>query len=40
MEMQGYNAEYFEVISEMSRICSIISNNNKLEEKKEKLLIK
>ena len=38
-EEQGYVAEYYEVINEMSQICQTIMQNNKTEvkEKKEKI---
>lgn len=35
-EGEGYLAEYNEIISEMSRLCSIISHNNKAENKGER----
>lgn len=35
-EESGYQAEYYDVINEMSKLCSIISFNNKSENKDKK----
>ncbi len=35
----GYQAEYFEVINEISRLCQIITHNSKTENKEKKLKI-
>lgn len=39
-EMGGYQGEYQEVIHEMSRLCSIISHNNKTDNKDKKITLK